>query len=356
MAEHILLINSDPIIRLSATAALSDLAKLDLIRDVEPIIGLVQNRLIDNDPAVRYYGLEALKCFVVSDELEFDLVVRVLEKRLDVDVSSVEKVLGLHKLVLEGLVGLLGHGGLQKEDEDDDGGGPPTVTSQSIKAVTLLVELALSPQLSIDRSLGQDDDEDFHAKVRIQKRIYCSLARYSAVILGLDSEIVRSWDGVNLSSEDSNDMSSEIKRYLILREIVLRGLDFGAILCEKKESESNVDGIEKDILISAAIIGKTLLEFEEDVHGSFLFRSSGHVSTEKLSKGKSERQSRVSKSIISSLPETSRIRVIYEIEPRSSAAAAILYSIGANSSATLETAIVLTQILECIGDVQNESI
>jgi hypothetical protein len=118
--------------------------------------------------------------------LEFDLVVRVLEKRLDVDVSSVEKVLGLHKLVFEGLVGLLGHGGLQEEDEDDDGGGPPTVTSQSIKAVTLLVELALSPQLSIDRSLGQDDDEDFHAKVRIQKRIYSSLARYSAVILGFD--------------------------------------------------------------------------------------------------------------------------------------------------------------------------
>jgi hypothetical protein len=235
MAEHILLINSDPIIRLSATAALSDLAKLDLIRDVEPIIGLVQNRLIDNDPAVRYYGLEALKCFVVSDELEFDLVVRVLEKRLDVDVSSVEKVLGLHKLVLEGLVGLLGHGGLQKEDEDDDGGGPPTVTSQSIKAVTLLVELALSPQLSIDRSLGQDDDEDFHAKVRIQKRIYCSLARYSAVILGLDSEIVRSWDGVNLSSEDSNDMSSEIKLYFFLREFVMRGLDFGASLRERKK-------------------------------------------------------------------------------------------------------------------------
>jgi len=48
--------------------------------------------------------------------------------------------------------------------------------------------------------------------------------------------------------------------------------------------------------------------------------------------------------------------VIYEIEPRSSAAAAILYSIGANSSASSETAIVLTQISECIGDVQNESI
>ena len=349
-------INSDPIIRLSATAALSDLAKLDLIRDVEPIIGLVQNRLIDDDPAVCYYALEALRYFVVSDELEFDLVVRVLEKRLGISLSSVETVLGLHKLVLEGLVGLLGHGGLQEEDDDDDGGGPPIVTSQSIKAVTLLVELALSPQLSIESSLGQDDDEDFHAKVRIQKRIYSSLARYSAVILGLDSEIVRSWDGVNLSSEDSNDMSSEIKRYLFLREIVMRGLDFGAILCEKRESESNVDGVEKDILISATIIGKTLLEFEEDVHGSFLFRSSGHVSTEKLSKGKSERQSRVSKSILSSLPETSRIRVIYEIEHRSSAAAAILFSIGANSSASLETAIVLTQISECIGDVQNESI
>ncbi len=82
-------INSDPIIRLSATAALSDLAKLDLIRDVEPIIGLVQNRLIDDDPAVCYYALEALRYFVVSDELEFDLVVRVLEKRLGISLSPI---------------------------------------------------------------------------------------------------------------------------------------------------------------------------------------------------------------------------------------------------------------------------
>jgi len=53
-------------------------------------------------------------------------------------------------------------------------------------------------------------------------------------------------------------MSSEIKRYLFLREIVLRGLDFGASLREKKEKESDVDCVENDILTSATIIGKTL--------------------------------------------------------------------------------------------------
>jgi hypothetical protein len=69
---------------------------------------------------------------------------------------------------------------------------------------------------------------------------------------------------------------------------VLRGLDFGVSLREKKEKESDVDCVENDILTSATITGKMLLEFEEDVHGSFLFHSSGHVSTEKLSKGNSE--------------------------------------------------------------------
>jgi hypothetical protein len=357
--------NSDPIIRLSATAALSDLAKFDVIRDVEPIIGLVQNRLIDEDPAVLYYALEVLRYFVVSNELEFDLVVRVLERRLDIDLLNINTILGLDKLAIEGLVGLLGQGGIEeKEDDDGDdkfGGdvGGPAMSPQSIKAVALLVELALSPQLSIKTGFGKDVDESFHAKVRIQKRIYSSLAGYSAEVLGLDSESIRSWGGINLSPEDSNDVTSEIKRYLCLKDIVLIGLDFGAKFCAEKDTSSVVDGIEQDLLVSATTIGKTLLMFEEDVHGSFLFRggrSSDHGSSEKFSKGISERQSRVSKSVLSSLPDASRIQDFYKAETRSAPAVAVLFSIGADPAASLDTDDILAQISECIGDVHNESI
>jgi hypothetical protein len=329
------------------------LAKFDLIRDVEPIIGLVQNRLIDDDPAVLYYALEALRYFVVSEELEFDLVVRVLEKRLDIDLSNTDTVLGLEKLALEGLVGLLGEGGLEEEEEEDDDDksgrvvGGPAVSPRSIKAVTLLVELALLSQLSFKIGIDQDFDDAFHAKVRIQNRIYCSLAKYSAEVLGLDSESIRLWDSVHLLPEDSHDVSPEIRRYVCLKNIVLSGLDFGA----------KFNSIEQDVLGSATTIGKTLLLFEEDVHGSFLFRgshSSGRGSSEKLCTGNAERQSRVSKSALSSLPDTFRIQEIYNEETRSAAAIAVLYSIGANATASLETEDILMQISGCIADVLNE--
>jgi len=102
------MVAQDPIIRSSATAALADLANLDLLRDVEQILGWVQNRLNDDEPVVVYYALEVLRYLVVNEELEFDLVVRVLEKRLNVDITIVGEVLGLDALALEGLVAIMG--------------------------------------------------------------------------------------------------------------------------------------------------------------------------------------------------------------------------------------------------------
>ena len=75
------MVAQDPIIRISATAALSDMASIDLLRDVEQIVGWIQNRLTDDEPAVVYYALETLRYLVVNEELEFDLVFRVLEKK-----------------------------------------------------------------------------------------------------------------------------------------------------------------------------------------------------------------------------------------------------------------------------------
>jgi hypothetical protein len=332
----------DPLIRIAGTAALSDLAKLDLIRDVEPIIGLVQNRLVDDDPAVVYYALHVLRYFVMNQELEFDLVVRVLEKRLDV-VLRVDTILKLDKLVLEGLIGLLGHGGLEEDDDADneDNGedvGGPTVTTQTLKAIELLVDLSLSPKLSLKSGIERDDEE-LQFRIRIHKIIYGSLARYSSVCLGLDSESIRSWDGLSLSMENLN-----VRRYLCLKEIVTQGLDFGAQFCAMKYAGGNVVDTGQDLLASATTIGKTLLMFEEDVHGSFLFRGGQPA---KMSKGNADR----GKSALSSIPDTSRIREIYSSEPRTAAAVAVLYSIDAH----LEMDDIMTQISDCIGDFKNES-
>ena len=51
-----------------------------------------------------------LRHLVVRDELEFDLVFRVQEKRLCVDLSDAETMWGLGLFAQEGIVALLGEG------------------------------------------------------------------------------------------------------------------------------------------------------------------------------------------------------------------------------------------------------
>ena len=358
----------DPIIRVAATSALSEMANLDLIRDVEKVVGLIQSRLIDEEPAVLYYALEVLRHLVVNEELEFDLVVRVLEKRLSIDLSNVNTIMSKDMLALEELMSLMGQGDLD-EDEDDDsddndktsGRGEigSTVSQQTIRAVTLLVELALLPQLSIKNGIGQDNEVEYLAKLRVQRAIYCSLAGYSADILGLDSESIRSWDGMSPLAEESNDMSSELMRYLNLKDIALNGLDFASKLFVKQILIDGDDEVVQDLLDSAATIGKTLLQFEQEVHGSFLFRSgqsSGRGSDQMSSHGKAEK-SRVPKSVLSSLPTASSIQENFQSDPRSATAVGMLYSIcfsDDTSSASLEIEGILLKISECLGDVLNE--
>ncbi|KAL7539375.1 hypothetical protein ACHAXR_009234, partial [Thalassiosira sp. AJA248-18] len=360
--------NRDPIIRVSATAALSYMANLDLLRDVEQIVGWIQNRLTDDEPAVVYYSLETLRYLVVHEELEFDLVIRVLEKRLGVDLSNVDVVLSLDTLALEGLLALMGEGGLEEEGDDDDESndedeGGPVVSPQSIKAVTLLVELALSSRLSVKDGIRQDKDTEFLSKARVQREIYGSLAGYSSQELGLDAEGVRSWGGAGDSAEDLEDINPEIERYLCLKEIVLTGLKVATQLHTMTSSIGEVGEVEEiatGVLESATEISKTLLQFEESCHGSFLFRggtSSGRGSSEKSPKGKADSRTRVSKSVLSSLPSASSIKDMFESDPRSASATAVLYSIGSSesdSNAFLQTEDILESMAECFGDIENE--
>ncbi len=351
--------NRDPIIRLAATAALSEMAKLDLIRDVENIVGLIQSRLFDEEPAVVYYALEVLRYLVVNEELDFDLVVRVLEKRLVIDLSNVSTIVHLDMLALEELVVLMGHGGLDENDNEngrDEIG--PTVSLQTIRAVALLVELALLPHLSIKRDIGQDNEVEILAKLRIHRAIYCSLAGYSAHILGLDAESIRSWDGIAPSANESDGLNSELKRYLNLKDIALNGLDCATKLFAKGGSINNDNGVVQDFLESAASICKTLLHFEEDVHGSFLFRGRHSCSRDSETSFKTEAEkNRLPKSVISSLPTETYIKENFQSDPRSATAVAMLYSLGLSddaSRASMEIDDILLQISECLGDVINE--
>ena len=127
-------------------------------------------------------------------------------------------------LALEGLVALLGEGGLEEEEEDEEEanenevGGGPEASPQTIKAVSLLVDLALLPQPSIKSGTDRNNID------AVRHVCFRSLANYSAQLLGLDSEAIRNWDGIHANSLD--DHSEEIKRFIQLKDIVLIGLSF----------------------------------------------------------------------------------------------------------------------------------
>lgn len=334
------MVSTDPIVRIAATASLSDMAELDLLRDVEGIVSWIQGRLNDEESTVTYFALSALRYLVQNEELDFDLVVRVLEKRLAIDLGTVEDFLGWDVLTLESLVELLGEGGLeddedsQDEDEDEEGGPEPTV--KTVKAVSLLIELALK--------ITSHDHYDFSTQSRILSKIYQSLSNYSAFILGLDPESIRSCADV---TSIPKDLSEDWERYLDLKSIMHDGMNLVSRL--QDDTRGNDSGnVTEEFSNNLAAMMQLLLSFEEETFGSFIFQKG---SSSSKGKNESAHQHRVSKSVLSALPEISAIKSTYESdESVSERVAAYFYALGADTynDHAPQTSALLAEMTECI--------
>jgi hypothetical protein len=337
------MISTDPIIRIAATASLSDMSRLDLLRDVEGIVSWVQSRLIDEESTVTYYALSTLRYLVQNEELDFDLVVRVLEKRLSLDLGSVDNFLGWDVLVLEILVELLGEGGLEEEEDDDESGdeeeekvGGPEPTAKTVKAVSLLIELALK--------IDSDERYDLSTQARIMSKIYQSLANYSALILGLDSESIRTCADATSIPED---LSGDWDRYLEFKKLVQGGINL-ATRMQDEAKDDDIDSVTTEFSNNLVATIQFLLSFEEDTFGSFVFRKGSSSS-----KGKNEgaHQHRVSKSVLSALPQVSTVRSMFENDESVSArAAAYFYALGTedDNGPIPQTSALLAEMTECI--------
>ena len=325
----------DPVIRTAAMASLSDLAESDLLRDIEEIVGWIQVGLKDEESAVSYFALVALKYLVSNDELDFDLVMRVLEKRLCIDLDDMSNVLENlgNDLVLEGFIMLLAEAGLEEADDDDEKAEDGTyVSAQSVKAVDLLVNLALSPSSSLN--------------VRVQMSILKSLAAFNSQLLGLDAETIRSW---NVAAAADDESTAAKKRYEDIKHIALTSLEW---LTDKASSESPLDGMIDEAVQSVTSIMMTLLQFEEETHGSSLFRGSVADSSAKTKdKEKGESRPRISKTTLASLPDYESIRSMYEDEPNVSTATAMM---GAMADANLSTEAMIGQLSDLFSDFASE--
>lgn len=336
------IISTDPMVRIAATATLADMAKLDLLRDVESIVSWIQGRLNDEEPAVTSFALMTLRYLVENEELDFDLVVRVLEKRLGIDFDAIDEFLNWDTLVLESFVQLLGEGGLEEEEDDDesedeekDGGGKPEPTAKTVKAVTLLIDLALQIK-------NLDERFDLTTKTRLISKIYQSLTKYSALVLGLDPESIRSYAD---SSSVPEDLIEDWERYIQLKTLSQGGLELIRQLQDEETKEDVINAIKLDFNNSLVAMLQLLIEFEEEAFGSFLLRKGSSSS-----KGKNEgvQQHRISKLVLSALPEISAIKSIFESDESASArAAAYLYALAAEDDNS-DTSTMLAEMTECI--------
>lgn len=305
------LVNSkEPEIRVAVVATINDLAREDRIRDVADVIGWIQSFLSDEDPSVKHYAILSLHHLVIAGELDFDLVIKVLKKRL-CPIGDVEMILALPASVLESLVLLLGDGECSDTDSDEEvaiASSELGVSPQVSDAVSTLILLGNSDLLSPKGQSSLDNEIIYHIRCNICK----SLSSYSLLALGLDEEGVQSVTIVNQKFEtDRVALSDAGLRYSELKRFAADEIQYAPQTLKVTETDSTVSLIRK------------MVSLEEEALGSSLWQKRGKTRVP----NKPERTS-APKAAFSVLPAPKLIRECYDDDPSfsSSVAALLCYS------------------------------
>lgn len=258
-------------LRLAVAVTLAELAKHDLIRDVSDVIGWIQGWLSIQvhqplDELLIYYALECLHHLVVAEELDFDVVVKVLNKRL-CPVTDVSQIRQLHPVAQEALVRLLGDGECGSDDSEDEDGGEegggapaPSVSPQVQRAVATLLELGvhLLEVVDMEHSTGADLLPEY----RVLSSTIVSLHKYSNKALGLDEHDLKA----ALFGESS--ASSSLHNYRLLQRLVLDAMENPPDMEATSESTK-----------ALIVMAHRLAKFEEESLGASLWQRKGKAST-----------------------------------------------------------------------------
>ena len=313
----------NPDIRLAIAATIHDLAAADLIRDVSDVIGWVQTFLTDESPAVVHLSILTLHQLIFNGELDFDVVFKVLNKRL-CPVGDVNRVLELDFLAIEALVTLLGDGEQCADDgSDNEAKGEWEVSAQVKSAVNTLIGLAFSGRLSSSNS------EESESIGRIRLGILKSLANYSLAALGVDNDGVRA--GTTPLEEGVDSIPETGKRYSCLKDLVLQEMML-------------VDGRSTDH--PAIVIASKIVLLEEDELGASIWqrRSKSYSSIKSQASVKSKFKQ---EDIVSVLPDPRSVREIYDKNPSTAASIACLLAFDGKDRGSL---------LDFAGDLGNEKL
>ena len=310
-------VDKQPEIRLSVAATIADLAKEDCIRDVSDVIAWIQQLLMEEleDPIhslIVYYAVLSLHYLVTSGELDFDLVVKVLNKRL-CPVSDATKLLELPFVVLESLALLLGDGEVAESEnsESDDG-------DDQNGAVSAQVTASVSALISISRGIHQSisDSRDVKANSslqNIQRNIFQSLCNYSNDALCLhDQDMQTSMRGTGTSEEAMERNSAS--RYHEICELVALGLEI------TKFDVNTIDPSDEPIVVFA----RRIVSMEEDFFGIKALWKKGGFSRER-SRGTREANQK-SLAVLSALPPASQLESLSPKTPSHALSIAMLLS------------------------------
>jgi hypothetical protein len=327
-------------VRLAVAATVTQLAREDRIRDVTDVIGWIQGFIVDvgwvkskhtNDDETApgnavlvHYAILSLHHLVVAQELDFSLVLVVINKRL-CNVHDMREVLKLPPIVLEVLAILLGDGECDDDASDQEEERAPAVVAipaQVTKSVETLINLGLSPQLNPENA-GEDSSRRDSLR-RVRRNIIESLSRYSVDALGIDEDGVRAATGNGTPNPDSRAL-----RYQSLRKLIDDGLgaavatescaeEFTTSLADAPSSKGT-ESKKPDCFV--ALLSK-LLKFEEDVLGSTFWQKRGtltkkliQIRTPALSAQSAQREA---------LPTTSRVQKTYNDNRSTASSLAVL--------------------------------
>ena len=290
-------------INLAIAATTADLARDSKISDPTDVIVWLQNFISDDTGWIRsiskhyleevkgksaliHYSILALHYLVVSEELDFELVLVVLGKRL-CSIHKIEEVSSLPPLVLEALVLLLGDGEDGDEsDEDENRLSAVGVSRQVSRSIETLICLWSHRCLQLEP--GTDpiiNTTIFNCK----RNVLHSLTKYSFEALGIDEENVQDIFGTTQSNAEQGDevRKDQIKsRYHDLKQLISDGFEvlnnhesFFSGKCPELS-----EGVPNDYSCSLLAFTSKILKLEEDALGSSLWQKRRSIKPESSKK------------------------------------------------------------------------
>ena len=304
-------------IRIAVAASITDLAKDDLIRDTSDCIGWIQEFLVEDyskspeKTLLVHYAIMTLHYLVIAHELDFNLVLKVLKKKL-CPVTSIDDVQHLPPVIQEALALLLGDGecdgGSSSEEVDKaDNLETPAISAQVVGAVQVLIDLGTQYE-----TVKPDEGTSMELIARIRRNIYYSLSRYSLDALGLDEDGIKAaiaWkEQVNERSDEPPVLAS---RYVSLRQLAVIGIQLPA----------GVRGMVEDFETILREFTSKMLRFEEEALSSSLWATKGtrhHVQQRRGEAGKASAKEGTS------LPAPSKLQSIHKQMPSASSSLARL--------------------------------